>query len=112
MASSATVNGQLMGFKDTLKKTLTTFNIDATHWEAALWRSMIHTEARKTGSRLFRKSVLFAKQDFILAPALQPTATCPCPRSAKELAKIGLIDHFAPTGPTNFEIIFEVMIVG
>ena len=45
------VGGQKKRFKDTLKKTLTSFNIDMTNWEVCaqdrpLWRSMIHTGAR------------------------------------------------------------------
>ena len=44
------VGGQNKRFKDTLKKTLTRFNIDVTNWEACaqdrrLWRGMIHTGA-------------------------------------------------------------------
>ena len=59
MVSCAMANDQLGGegggqkkrFKDTLKKTLTSFNIDVTNWEVCaqdrpLWRSMIHTGAR------------------------------------------------------------------
>ena len=43
--------GQKKRFKDTLKKTLRSFNIDVTNWEVCvqdrpLWRSMIHTGAR------------------------------------------------------------------
>ena len=75
------VGGQRKRFKDTLKKTLTSFNIDVTNWEACaqdrpLWRSMIHTGARtaeKTGSRRLRKSVLLAKQEFTL-PTTPPPA--------------------------------------
>ena len=45
------VGRQKKRFKDTLKKTLTSFNIDVTNWEVCaqyrpLWRSMIHTGAR------------------------------------------------------------------
>ena len=45
------VGGQKKRFKDTLKKTITSFNIDVTNWEVCaqdrpLWRSMIHTGAR------------------------------------------------------------------
>ena len=45
------LGGQKKRFKDTLKKTLTSFNIDVTNWEVCaqdrpLWRSMIHTGAR------------------------------------------------------------------
>ena len=44
------VGGQKKRFKDTLKKTITMFNIDVPNWEACaqdrpLWRSMIHTGA-------------------------------------------------------------------
>ena len=46
------VGGQKKRFKDTLKKTLTSFNIDVTNWEDYAqdrpeWRSMIHTGERK-----------------------------------------------------------------
>ena len=45
------VGGQKKRFKYTLKKTLTSFNIDVTNWEVCaqdrtLWRSMIHTGAK------------------------------------------------------------------
>ena len=45
------VGGQNIRFKDTLKKTLTSFNSGVTKWEVCaqdrpLWRSMIHTGAR------------------------------------------------------------------
>ena len=45
------VGGQKKRFKDALKKTLTSFNIDVINWEVCaqdrpLWRSMIHTGAR------------------------------------------------------------------
>ena len=47
------VGGQKKRFKDTLKDTLTRFNIGVTNWESCaqdrpLWRSMIHTGARIT----------------------------------------------------------------
>ena len=74
------LGGQKKRFKDTLKKTLTSFNIEVTNWEVCaqdrpLWRSMIHTGSRKqkqTGSRRLRKSALLTERDFILPPALQP----------------------------------------
>ena len=85
------LGGQKKRFKDTLKKTLTSFNIDVTNWEVCaqdrpLWRSMIHTGARTAETnriaeaqkkRAARKaccsqSVLLAKRDFTLPPALQP----------------------------------------
>ena len=45
------VGGQRQRFKDTLKKNLTSFNIDVANWKVCaqnrpLWRSMIHTGAR------------------------------------------------------------------
>ena len=44
------VGGQKKHFKDTLKKTLTSFNINVANWEVCqdrpLWRSEIHTGAK------------------------------------------------------------------
>ena len=45
------VGGQKKRFKDTLKKTLSSFDIDVTNWDVCapnqpLWRNMIHTGAR------------------------------------------------------------------
>ena len=74
------LGGQNKCLKDTLKKTLTIFNIDVTNWNVCaqdrpLWRSMIHTGARtqkQSGSRRLRKSALLAKRDFTLPPSPQP----------------------------------------
>ena len=46
------VGGQKKRFNDTLKKTLTSFNINVANWEVCaqdrpLWRSMIHTDIKK-----------------------------------------------------------------
>ena len=74
------LGGQKKRFTDTLKKTLTRFNIDVTNWEVCaqdrpLWRSMIHTGARTAETNRIaeaQKSVLLAKRYFNLPPALQP----------------------------------------
>ena len=69
------VGVQKKSFKDTLKKTLTCFNIYVTNWEVCgqdrhQWRSMIpeQEQQKQTGSRRLRKSALLAKQDFTPAP--------------------------------------------
>ena len=69
------VGGQKKRFKDTLKKTLTRFNIDVTNWEACaqdrpLWRSMIHTGARPAEKDRIVKG---KKKRAALPPAPQPT---------------------------------------
>ena len=74
------LGGQKKRFKDTLKKNLTSFNIDVTNWEVCakdrpLWRSMIHTGARTAETNRIaeaKKSALLAERDFTLPPALQP----------------------------------------
>ena len=74
------LGGQKKRFKDTIKKTLTSFNIEVTNWEVCaqdrpLWRSMIHAEARTAETNRIaeaQKSALLAKRDFTLPPALQP----------------------------------------
>ena len=94
------LGGQKKRSKDTLKKTLTSFNIDMTNWEVCaqdrpLWRSMIHTGARTAETNRIaeaRKSVLLAKRDFITSTSAGPTY--PCPECGIVLqARIGLISH-------------------
>ena len=74
------VGGQKKRFKDTLKKALTSFNIDVAIWEVyaqdrTLWRSVIHTGARTAEINMIteaQSSVLLAKRDFTLSSAHQP----------------------------------------
>ena len=97
------VGGQQKRFKDTLKKTLTSFNIDVTNWEVCaqdrpLWRSMIHTGARTTETiriaeaqktRAARKAILYS-------PTITSTGpTNPCPECGRVLQAriVGLISH-------------------
>ena len=83
------VGGQKKRFKDTLKKTLTSFNIDVTNWEVCpqdrpLRRIMIHTGART------------AEKDRRLYSTTSTSAgpTYPCPECGRVLqARIGLISH-------------------
>ena len=96
------VDGQKKRFKDTLKKTLTSFNIDVTNWEVCaryrpLWRSMIHTGARTAETirfaeaqkkRAARKARLYSLTITSTGP------TYPCPECGRVLqARIGLISH-------------------
>ena len=97
------VGGQKKRSKDTLKNTITSFNIDVTNWEVCaqdrpLWRSMIHTGARTAETNKDRggseKSALLAKQDFTLTPAPQPARHTHAPECGIVLqARIGLISH-------------------
>ena len=81
------LGGQNKRFKDTLKKTLTSFNIDVSNWEVCaqvrpLWRSMIHTGARTAETnriveaqkkRAARKARLYSTTNTSAGP------TYPCP---------------------------------
>ena len=75
------VGGQKKRFEDTLKKTLTSFNIDVTNCEVCahdrpLWRSMIHTGARTAETNRITKAqkmrVALTKRYFTLPPSPQP----------------------------------------
>ena len=72
------VCGQKKRFKNTPMKTLTSFNIDVANWEACaqdrpLWRSMIHTGARRAeANRIAEAQKKRAARDFTLSPAPQP----------------------------------------
>ena len=96
------VGGQKKRFKDTLKKTLTSFNIDVTNWEACsqyrpLCRNMIHTGARTAETHRIaeaqkkhtaRKARLYSTISTSAGP------TYPCPEFGGVLqARIGLISH-------------------
>ena len=96
------VGGQKKRFKDTLKKTLTSFNIDVTNWEVCaqdrlLWRSMIHTGARTAETHRFaeaqkKRAARKARLYSTTSPSAGPTY--PCPECGRVLqARIGLISH-------------------
>ena len=81
------VGGQKKRFKDTLKKTLTSFNIDVTNWEVCaqdrpLWRSMIHTGARtaETNRIAEAQKKRAARKARLYSPNIASTGpTYPCP---------------------------------
>ena len=94
------LGGQNKRFKDTRRKTLTSFNIDVTNWDVCaqdrpLWRSMIHTGARTVETnriaeaqkkRAARKARLYSTTSTSAGP------TYPCPECGRVLqARIGLI---------------------
>ena len=96
------VGGQNKRFKDIRKKTLTSFNIEVTNWEVCvqdrpLWRSMIHTGARRAETnriseaqkkRAARKARLYSTTSTSAGP------TYPCPVCGRVLqARIGLTSH-------------------
>ena len=96
------VGWQKKRFKDTLKKTLTSFNIGATNWEVCaqdrpLWCSVIHTGARTAETnriaeaqkkRPARKARLYSTICTSASPIY------PCPECGRVLqATIGLISH-------------------
>ena len=96
------VDGQKKRFKDTLKKTLTSFNIDVTNWEVCaqdrpLWRSMIHTGARiaETIRIAEAQKKRAARKARLYFPTITSTGpTYPCPECGRVLqARIGLISH-------------------
>ena len=114
------VGGQKKCFKDTLKKTLTSFNIDVTNWEVCaqdrpLWRISEQEQQKQTGSRRLRKSVLLAKRNFTLRPAPQPARNNNA-SSVEECCRPELdsLATSAPTGSTKHDIIIiieEVMVI-
>ena len=85
------LGGQNKRFKDTLKKTLTSFNIDVTNWEVCsqdrpMWRSMIHTGARTAETNRIAE----AQNKRITSAG----PTYPCPVCGRVLqARFGLISH-------------------
>ena len=103
------LGGQKKSFKDTPKKTLTSFNIGVTNWEVCaqdrpLCRSMIHTGARTAETN--RIAEVQKKRAARKARLYSPTSisagqTYPCPMCERVLqARIGLIRHF-PTHRVN-----------
>ena len=103
------VGGQMKRFKDTLKKTLTSFNIDVTNWEVCaqdrpLWRSMIHTGARtaETIRIVEAQKKRAARKARLYPPTITSTGpTYPCPECGRVLqARIGLIS-LLPTHRVN-----------
>ena len=108
-------------FKDTLKKTLTSFNIDATKWEVCaqhrpLWRSMIHTGARTDAetNRIAEAQKKCAARKARLYSTTSTSAgpTYPCPECGRVLqARIGLIRHLRTHRSTKHDIIIEEVMV-
>ena len=97
------VGVQKKRFKDTLKKTLTSFNIDVTNWEVCaqnrpLWRSMIHTGARTAETNRIAEEAQkkrAARKARLCSPTITSTGpTYPCPECGRVLqARIRLISH-------------------
>ena len=96
------VGGQKKRFKDTLKKTLTSFNIDVANWEACaqdrpLWRSMSHTGARTAETNRIveaqnKRAARKARLCSTISTSAGPTYSCPeCGRVLQ--ARIGLVSH-------------------
>ena len=96
------LGGQKKRFKDTLKKTLISFNIDVTKWEVCardrpLWRSMIHTGARTAETNRIaeaQKKRAARKARLLSTTSTSAGPTYPCPECGRVLqARIGLISH-------------------
>ena len=99
--------GQKKRCKDTLKKTLTSFNIDVTNWEVCahdrpLWRTMTHTGARTAETIRIAEAQKkrAARKARLYSPTITPTGpTYPCPECGRVLqARIGLIIHLRAHG--------------
>ena len=81
------VGGQKKYFKDTLKKTLTRFDIDVTNWETCaqhrpLWHCMVHTVARtaeKDRIAEAQKKSAARKARLYSTTSTTPGPTYPCP---------------------------------
>ena len=84
--------GQNKRFKDTLKKTLSSFNIDATNWEVCaqdrpLWCSMIHSKnSRNNQDRGGSEKARCSQSDNLLSYHLLNQADIPMPRMWKSAA--------------------------
>ena len=94
--------GQKKRCKDTLNKTLTSFNIDVTNWEVCahdrpLWRTMTHTGARTAETIRIAEAPTkrAARKTRLYSPTITSTGpTYPCPECGRVLqARIGLIIH-------------------
>ncbi len=105
------VGGQKKRFKDTLKKTLTSFNINVANWESmprihpcgAVWFRSEQEQQKQTGSRRLRKSVSKVSQrDFTLSPAHQPArhTHAPCVEECYR-PELDWLATSAPTGSTK-----------
>ena len=92
--SKRSVGGQKKRSKDTLKETLTTFNIDVTNWEVCaqnrpLCHSMIHTEARTAETIRIaeaQKNLAARKSDTLLSHHHLNRPDIPMPRVWKSAA--------------------------
>ena len=87
------VGGQTKRFKDTLKKTLTSFNINVTNWEVCaqdrpLCRSMIHTGARTAETTRIAEAQkkLAARKAILYSPTIISTGRHTMPRMRKTAA--------------------------
>ena len=109
--------GQKKRFKDTLKKTLTSFDIDVTNWEVCaqdrpLWRSMIHTGARTAETIRIAEAQkkCAARKARLLYHQLFNRPDIPMPRVWKSA---DWLDTSTPTGSTKHDIIIikEVMVI-
>ena len=100
-ARKRSVGGQKKRFKDTLRKTLTRFNIDVTNWEACaqdrpLWRSIIHTGARtaEKGRIAEAQKKRAARKARLYSISTSAGPTYPCRECGRVLqARIGQISH-------------------
>ena len=104
------VGGQKKCFKDTLNKTLTSFNINVANWEVCaqdrpLWHSMIHTGARTAETNRIAEA---QKKRATLSPAPQPARHTHAPRVEEccrpELERLATS---APTWSTKHDIIIN-----
>ena len=91
------VGGQKKRFKDTHKKTLTSFNFYVTNWEVCaqdrpLWRSVNETGARTAETNRIAEAQKSAKRYSTTSASAGPTYPCPKCRIVLQ-ARIGLISH-------------------
>ena len=112
------VGGQKKRFKDTLKKTLTIFNIDVTNWEVCaqdrpLWRSMIHIGARTAEThriaeaqkkRAARKAILYSTTSASAGTTYHAPSVEECYRP-----KLDSLATSAPTWSSKHDIIMIII---
>ena len=127
MVSSATENDHLVGKRNASRTPLRRPSQASTlMWPTgksvpridpcgAVWSILEQAQQKQTGSRRLRKSVLLAKRDYTLPPALQPARHTHAP-SVEECCRPGLdwLATSALTGSTKHDIIIiieEVMVI-